>query len=90
MIEIAAFVSGCLFTVLLGWLVYRTVRSLVDYQEDTIVRRKEKSRQAMKKIAPVPDGGVISPKTLDELAMENDQGVRAAEELLDRLYQGKE
>ncbi len=90
MSEILAFVSGCLFTLLLAGGCLALSYRVLEYKETTGVRRTEKAREVRRKNAPVPDGGVLSPKTLDELALENDQGVRAAEEVLSGLYRDTE
>lgn len=80
--EILAFVTGCLFTILLGWIIYGIVRSLTFYQEDTQVRRTEKAKELKKKLFPIPDGDVIKPPTIEELEKEKDETRQEIKRLL--------
>jgi hypothetical protein len=82
MAEIASFVGGCLFTLLLAggclWLSYRTLQ----YREETGLRRERRLREHSEKALPVPSGGVIRPKTRDQIENERNEELQAFNDLL--------
>lgn len=80
MAEIISFISGCIFTLLLtGGCLYISYK-VIQFREDTDVRREEKKKRTEKKI--IPNGGVIRPKTFAQLEMEKDEQTQALLDLI--------
>ena len=80
MAEIVSFIAGSIFSLLIAggclWLSYKVVQ----FKEDTEVRREEKRKKLMKR--PVPEGGVIKPKTQEQIDNENSEELKAFADLL--------
>lgn len=79
---IVAFISGCIFALLLtGACLFASYR-VIDFKENTDARREEKKRQATKRNIPVPSGGVIRPKTSAEMEIERNETTQALLEMI--------
>lgn len=80
--EIIAFMVGSIFTLGLSLGCLYLVYKMLEYKETTDIRREEKIKNNRVKNNPAPEGGVIRPKTFEQLAEENDEYAKAVSALL--------
>lgn len=80
MAEIISFIAGCLFTLLLLAGCLFLSYKVLDYRESSEIRRTQKER-AVRPIR-VPTGGVIKPKTFQEMENDKNEELKAFDELL--------
>ena len=83
MAEIISFVGGCVFAIVLvvvsTYLAYR----ILELRQELAVRREEQIKRIHQKYTPsVPEGGVIKPKTLEDIEAENEETLDAFNNLM--------
>lgn len=80
--EIAAFVSGCVFSLLLaGGCVFMSVK-VVEYRETGEERRENRRNAYAKKAYREPEGGVIRPMTQEEIDQAADEELNEVRKIL--------
>ena len=80
--DIIYFIAGCLFSLLLTGACLFVSYKVLQYKEDTDIRRSEKAKAILKRSVPSPSGGVIRPKTTQQIAEERNEELDAFKELL--------
>lgn len=83
MAEIISFVGGCIFAILLviisTYLAYR----ILELRQELATKREEHIKRIHQQYTPsVPEGGVIRPKTLEDIEAENDETLDAFNNLM--------
>lgn len=80
MAEIISFIAGSIFSLLVAggclWLSYKVLQ----FKEETEIRREEKRKKLIKR--PISSGGVIRPKTQEEVDNQNSEELKAFADLL--------
>lgn len=82
MAYILVFIAGCLFSLVLVAICLLVSYKVIDFKENIEVRREDKQRKIRRNNTPIPDGGVIRPKTYEELENDKNEELQAFNEIL--------